>query len=135
MFTGLLVFCLRLCVRVCVCVLFRKSNKGAPCTTLSPTPLRKHIASQPKWQLLENQWLFTEESTPRGRHGDVYKTRDSRIFSLPCSPLQHPDMLLITSSPLRPSAESDCVTLQTIQTALCCQTKNYFLMFPSRIGN
>lgn len=91
-FTDLFVFCVCVCVCACECVrvLFRENNKEplprTLCTTSSLTPLRKHIASQPKWQLLENQWLFTEESTPRGRRGDVYKTRDSRIFSLPRSP-------------------------------------------------
>lgn len=67
-----------------VCVFFRRSSRGTPPTL--PLPLRKHIASHPKWQMLENQWLFTEESTPRGRRGDVYRSRDSRIVSLPRSP-------------------------------------------------
>lgn len=53
--------CLRICLspRVCVCLCAclcarRRESKGT-----FPSPLRKCTVSHPKWQMLENQWVFT----------------------------------------------------------------------------
>lgn len=142
-FTDLFVFCACLCVRVCVCSSERAINEPPLHHLLPDLPEETHCIST-KMAAVGESMVVYRRVNPQGAPGRrLQNQRQPHLFPpsfsaarlLPLQLLQHADTPLVTSSPPRPAAESDRMTLHTIHTALCCQTKNCLLMFPSRIEN